>query len=436
MSCVQMKMSFSPVVLLVIAAASAAAQSSDQTLYQGAQVLKLKLKTDAQKTLIGKLQSDGKIEIWKRFSDGMVVDVLVISSALAAVKAQLKKANVEVQVMIADVAKTIKTVNPPTDVKRKQTPMKKGANIKIAEIYNLPFTQYNRLSVIYGYLDFLARTYPTFCTVQSIGTTVLGTEIKMLKISGSVQPANLSIVIDGGIHAREWISPAAVTYVIRELVENRTLYAFAPKLDYYIIPVANPDGYEYTHTTSRFWRKNRRDPTSSCPGVDLNRNFDYMWGGLGASSALCSEIYRGKSAFSEPESRAMRDVMTTIGTSAKAYIAFHSYGQQIIYPWSYKALLTNDSADLDKMGKKMAAAITSAGGPAYTVGNSAVVVYVASGVSDDFARGGANIKYSFTIELRDKGTSGFLLPATQIVPTGKDAFAAVQAMSLELIAGA
>ncbi|XP_065348589.1 carboxypeptidase B-like, partial [Cloeon dipterum] len=238
------------------------------------------------------------------------------------------------------------------------------------------------------------------------------------------------------IHAREWISPASVTYVIKELVENRTVNAFAPKLDYYIIPVTNPDGYEYSHTKSRLWRKNRRDPTKACPGVDLNRNFGYMWGGLDASTALCSEIYRGKSAFSEPESQAIRDVVTKIGTSAKAYIAFHSYGQQIVYPWGYKKLLTNDSADLDKMGKKMAAAITSAGGPAYTVGNAAVVTYAASGVSSDFAKGGANIKYAYTIELRDKGSKGFLLPATQIVPTGKDAFAAVKTMSLELIAGA
>ncbi|XP_065349976.1 carboxypeptidase B-like [Cloeon dipterum] len=432
-------MSYFLVILLAIA--STAAQSSDQTQYQGAQVLKLKLKTDAQKTLIRKLQSEGKIEIWKRLSHGNVVDALVSSSALSAVKDQLAKENVEVQVMIADVAKTIKTHNPPAEVKeeaakRKQTPQRKTASAKIAETYNLPFTKYNRLSVIYGYLDFLARKYPTVCSVQSIGVTGLGNAIKMLKITGSVKPAKLSFVIEGGIHAREWISPASVTYVIKELVENRAAHAFAPKLDYYIIPVINPDGYEFAHTKSRLWRKNRRDAMSKCPGVDLNRNFGYMWGGLGASDLLCDETYRGKSAFSEPESQAMRNVVTKIGTSAKAYITFHSYGQNILYPWGYDAILTNDSADLHKMGKKMAAGITSAGGPAYTVGNSAADMYAAAGVSDDFAKGGANIKYAYTIELRDQGRSGFLLPASQIVPTGKDAFAAVKAMSLELIAGA
>lgn len=83
-------------------------------------------------------------------------------------------------------------------------------------------------------------------------------------------------------------------------------------MDFYIVPVLNPDGYEYTHTIDRMWRKNRRVPkTGSCIGTDLNRNFGYKWGGLGASKNPCDETFRGTAAFSEPESKAIKDYITS-----------------------------------------------------------------------------------------------------------------------------
>jgi len=108
--------------------------------------------------------------------------------------------------------------------------------------------------------------------------------------------------IDGGIHAREWISPAAVTYIIDFLVENSENL----ETDYYILPVVNPDGYEYTFNSDRLWRKNRRKG-STCAGIDLNRNFGYRWGGKGTSKNMCHDTYAGKKPFSEPETDAIRN---------------------------------------------------------------------------------------------------------------------------------
>ena len=108
-----------------------------------------------------------------------------------------------------------------------------------------------------------------------------------------------------GIHAREWISPAAVTYVINELVEHREQQPQSLRsVDWYILPVVNPDGYEHSHSSNRFWRKNRRG-NSKCVGVDLNRNFGYKWGGLGAGTQKCDQTYAGPSKFSEPETSAI-----------------------------------------------------------------------------------------------------------------------------------
>lgn len=85
-----------------------------------------------------------------------------------------------------------------------------------------------------------------------------------------------------------------------------------------VIPLVNPDGYEYTKQ-NRFWRKNRDVHTAerhkSCPGVDLNRNWGVGFGsnGGGATANPCGETYHGISAFSAPESKALRDLFAKIG---------------------------------------------------------------------------------------------------------------------------
>ena len=108
------------------------------------------------------------------------------------------------------------------------------------------------------------------------------------------------------MHAREWISPASVTYIINELVENRDAHGEAVKnVDWYILPVVNPDGYEYSHRADRLWRKNRKGGVGRCAGTDLNRNFGYKWGGAGSSKEPCKEIYAGTGPFSEPETLAV-----------------------------------------------------------------------------------------------------------------------------------
>lgn len=93
-----------------------------------------------------------------------------------------------------------------------------------------------------------------------------------------------------------------MTYIIDYLVENSDNL----QIDYYILPVVNPDGYEHTFLSDRLWRKNKRKGYN-CMGVDLNRNFGYRWGGKGTSRNMCSEIYAGNKAFSEPESDAIRN---------------------------------------------------------------------------------------------------------------------------------
>lgn len=134
------------------------------------------------------------------------------------------------------------------------------------------------------------------------------------------------------IHAREWISPATVTYAINELVTKSEKYtSLFDVLDFYILPVVNPDGYVYSHTTDRMWRKTRSDHDSifGCRGVDANRNFGFHWGENGSSNDKCSETYRGPSAYSEPEADAVKNYINANRDSIDwdTFITVHSYGQ-------------------------------------------------------------------------------------------------------------
>lgn len=156
--------------------------------------------------------------------------------------------------------------------------------------------------------------------------------------------------------SREWISPAAVTYIVNQLIEDwENQPAYIQNIDWYILPLANPDGYEYSHTNDRLWRKNRGGVgRGRCAGVDLNRNFGYKWGLQGASDKPCSEIFAGMKEFSEPETVAQKSFMAKSAANFEAFLTFHSYGQYILYPWGYDTVVPPDYMDLDRVGKEAA----------------------------------------------------------------------------------
>lgn len=101
---------------------------------------------------------------------------------------------------------------------------------------------------INNYLMQMAEEHPDIVTLETIGQSFQGRDMIVIKICSGACGSNPAILMDGGIHAREWISPAMTTYIIQELVENPANSALVNALDWYILPVANPDGYEYTRT--------------------------------------------------------------------------------------------------------------------------------------------------------------------------------------------
>ncbi|GLG98649.1 Zinc carboxypeptidase A 1, partial [Gryllus bimaculatus] len=146
----------------------------------------------------------------------------------------------------------------------------------------ISFTKYNRYDEIQAYLQELASSYPSIVTVGSLGTSSEGRAIPLIKISTGGNGNRPVVFVDAGIHAREWIAPAMALYIIQQLVENPSNADLIANVDWHIVPLLNPDGYEYSQTSYRLWRKTR-SVTTRCTGsdtkngVDANRNFDFHW---------------------------------------------------------------------------------------------------------------------------------------------------------------
>lgn len=202
---------------------------------------------------------------------------------------------------------------------------------------------------------------------------------------------------------------------------------------FYVMPVLNPDGYEYSHTHNRLWRKTRSTSNHPiyrhfCLGADPNRNYDARHGSTGSSSHPCSQTYGGTTPFTEPETRHQSNFVYAHRGDMKMFISFHSYSQMILLPFSHSKQLAPDHKDLESVGQAAVKAIERTHGTQYRVGPSASILYTASGTASDWAYEKAGIKYSYTIELRDTGTYGFLLPRQQIIPTGEETFNGLLAM--------
>lgn len=113
---------------------------------------------------------------------------------------------------------------------------------KVSKDSELSFDRYNSVADIYEFLDNMKAKFRDNVTIFSIGQSFEGREIKGIKISH--QEGNPAIFIEANIHAREWISSATAVWIINELLtsEENEIQDLTKDIDWYIIPVTNPDG--------------------------------------------------------------------------------------------------------------------------------------------------------------------------------------------------
>lgn len=287
-------------------------------------------------------------------------------------------------------------------------------------------TQYFNADQILAFFETLRAQYPVYVSRVQIGASINGEAMWAYRFGRPIQQGNLpfnNIVVQGLIHAREWVSGSVVMHVAKKCVDGLTTpqqVPFLPNQAVWIIPMMNPDGYRYTWTNNRLWRKNRRNNGNGTFGVDLNRNYSKGWGGEGSSGTRSSETYRGTAPFSEPETQAVRN-LTQGFQRFGGFVDFHSYSQKILWPWSYIIDPPPTAAELNTVGASMESQMDLFGAN-YSQGQGSVALYIASGTSKDWAYDGRNIP-SFTVELRDTGQFGFELPEAQIWGTQDEAWA-------------
>jgi len=284
------------------------------------------------------------------------------------------------------------------------------------------FTQYHTYPEIVAYMQSLANAYPSLCTFNAtIGSSIEGRAIPTLTITASTNPNRKRFWFNGGQHARQWIGPATVLYLTTQLLEQYGTNSLVTKLvntvEFDIVPMMNPDGYTFSWSTNRLWRKNRRNNGGGVYGVDLNRNWDDHWGGSGSSGSPSSDTYRGTAPFSEPESRFLSNYISSLENIIGA-IDFHSYSQLILRPYGWTTANCPDETALKIIGEGVRYTISEVYGVDYENLKS-IELYITTGTASDwFYQEG--IWAAYTIELRDTGKYGFLLPTNQIIPNGNE----------------
>jgi murein tripeptide amidase MpaA len=172
------------------------------------------------------------------------------------------------------------------------------------------FDSYHAYSDHVQYFKDLHSAFPDNSELISQGTSVQGRNLYGLKLFGSGgNGTKEAVLFHGNVHAREWITSMTVEYITKQLLQGYTsgdsdVKTILDMYDMYIFPIVNPDGFVFTQTNNRLWRKNRSHAPSgsNCAGVDLNRNWPYKWDVTpgGSSGNPCDETYRGKHAGDQP----------------------------------------------------------------------------------------------------------------------------------------
>lgn len=335
----------------------------------------------------------------------------------------------------------------------------------VTDIHSL----YHNLASLQAILSMIVADYPHLVTKMTLGQSAEGRPVDALKLSTGLssitgQPKP-QIVLVGGQHAREWVIVSSMLFLAHTMVTELAhpehtrpeLSSLIASFDFVFVPCLNPDGYEYSWTTDRLWRKNRQVVSDECKGIDLNRNWGYNFASPQRPNP-CLDTWPGYEAFDGVELRALRDYLSDTGARRVAgFIDLHSFGQMLLIPWSSDCTkVVKDYEDLTEAALGAAKRAEGLYGKDFEVGQACEVNYPSTGDASDWTYGQAGIKWSFAANLRcvclcvcvcahaqltwprtdlfmcedrDLGTHGFLIPPDQIRPTGEEAMEMVLSLA-------
>lgn len=270
-----------------------------------------------------------------------------------------------------------------------------------------PSYQFTIYPVMLKSLQKLTAEHNEILTLHSIGNSCEGRTIWMLHVTnkknGKVADKP-GILFVGNHHAREHLSTEVCLALAQHICNQKNSDSIKELLDsinIYIIPMLNPDGTDYDLNNHSYacWRKNRHINQDKTIGVDLNRNYDYVWSS-GNSVRMGSETYGGAYPFSEPETLAIKNFLGA-HKNIRIFISYHSYGKQVLYPWGCTRTPIENVHDRN-MHIQLAQKIAQITGYKAL---QASALYVAPGDAVDWAYGKQQT-CSLTIELMPQHAAG------------------------------
>ncbi|HEX38232.1 MAG TPA: T9SS type A sorting domain-containing protein [Candidatus Cloacimonetes bacterium] len=237
-------------------------------------------------------------------------------------------------------------------------------------------------------------------------------DIYCVKLSDNVlsNEDEANIIFDGGHHAREPIGVEQVMLILNYLVDN---YGTDPEVTDWVnnaqiwfVPLVNPDGHKIViQEDDTSWRKNINDNDGNGQitwggyyypdGVDCNRNYGPLeWFGGEGTSGPTGQTYCGPEPFSEPETTALKDLLSQYRFDMG--MSYHSYSELIMWPLGYNmSCQAPDELALANLGQEMAVTVPSQYGGNYTP-QQTNALYPCSGTTTDYGYGVERIHYFIT----------------------------------------
>ena len=218
---------------------------------------------------------------------------------------------VEAVVSVRDEKKLLREKFSWSDVPGKGPVKKIGEEYEVYKSFDAP------KNGIKAQLRKIHSTYPKLCQLKTIGHSIQNRPMLAMRLTNEkIKGQKPQVLFLATHHAREWVATQMAMRLIKYLTSNFGSDGRVTNLlnttEVWVVPVGNPDGYQYTFTNERLWRKNLRDNDGDgeitiADGVDLNRNFASHWGldEEGSSSNPSDATYRGTAPNSEPEIEAV-----------------------------------------------------------------------------------------------------------------------------------
>lgn len=423
--------------------------------YANQLVVRFNVTTAAEETALSEAAARLFLDVWAFTQD--YVDIRLHADEVKPLLSLLPKSlHLSQWTLIPDLAAAVYQSLPTDGNTRHSEPQTVAPvlNIGSAPGDNLFFQDYQSLPVIIRWMRLLEAMFPSFVQFLDIGLSYEGRGIPALRVGvpnpDPEAPPRKTIIVMGGSHAREWISTSTVNYLAWSFIttfgKERMITKLLDEYDIIFVPVANPDGYEYTWHVDRLWRKTRQETNLQfCRGLDLDRAYGYEWDGSRVQRDPCSESYGGEKPFQAVEAvhianwarnESVRNNVRFVGL-----IDLHSYSQQILYPYSYSCSVDPPNLEnLEELAAGIAKSIRLANGESYTVTSACEGAVTArnsgerswtriesgGGSAVDWFYHEMRAHFSYQIKLRDTGSYGFLLPKESIVSTGEEIFNAMK----------